>query len=43
VASIGPITANAVREAGMMNHIMPEKYTIKALAKEIVDYFTRPS
>ena len=43
VASIGPITANAVREAGMMNHIMPEKYTIKALAKEIVDYFARPS
>ena len=43
VASIGPITAQTVQEAGMINHIMPEKYTMTDLAKAIVDYFTRSS
>ena len=43
VASIGPITANTVREAGLMNHIMPEKYTMRDLARAIVDYFKKLS
>jgi uroporphyrinogen III methyltransferase / synthase len=41
VASIGPITANTVREAGLSNHIMPKEYTVPALAQSIVDYFKR--
>lgn len=41
VASIGPITANTVRESGLTNHIMPEEYTIPALAQAIADYFQK--
>jgi uroporphyrinogen III methyltransferase/synthase len=41
VASIGPITAETVRQVGLTNHIMPGQYTIAALAKAIADYFKR--
>lgn len=41
VASIGPITARTVRESGLTNHIMPEEYTISALAEAIADYFKK--
>jgi uroporphyrinogen III methyltransferase/synthase len=41
VASIGPITAKTVQRAGLTNHIMPDQYTIAALAKAIADYFKR--
>lgn len=39
VASIGPITAKTVQQVGLTNHIMPDQYTIAALAKAIADYF----
>lgn len=39
VASIGPITARTVEEAGLVNDIMPDEYTIAALAGAIADYF----
>ena len=39
IASIGPVTANAIEELGMKTDIMPEEYTIKALAEAIEEYF----
>ena len=39
VASIGPITARTVEEVGLVNHVMPKKYTIPDLALAIADYF----
>jgi uroporphyrinogen III methyltransferase/synthase len=41
VASIGPITAKTVQESGLINHIIPKQYTIKALAQAIANYFKR--
>jgi uroporphyrinogen III methyltransferase/synthase len=41
VASIGPITAKTVQQVGLTNHVMPDQYTIAALAKAIADYFKR--
>ena len=41
IASIGPITAKTVKEAGYKSTIIPKKYTVEYLANEIVDYFTK--
>lgn len=41
VASIGPITADTARELGIHSDIVPEEYTIPALAQAIVNYFTQ--
>lgn len=40
VASIGPITSKTCRELGLNVHIEPREYTIEALTKEIVNYFS---
>jgi len=40
VACIGPVTAKAAEEKGLRVRITPSDYTIEALAKAIVDYFT---
>jgi uroporphyrinogen III methyltransferase/synthase len=42
VASIGPVTAEAATQCGIETTIMPEQYTIQALADAIVEYFLRP-
>jgi uroporphyrinogen III methyltransferase / synthase len=39
VASIGPITAEAAAKRGVISHIVPESYTIPALAEAIVRHF----
>ncbi|MDY6862640.1 MAG: uroporphyrinogen-III synthase [Thermodesulfobacteriota bacterium] len=39
IACIGPITAGTVREYGLKVEIIPEKYTIKALVKALVEYY----
>ncbi len=39
VACIGPITAATAREKGLCVDIMPERYTIPALAEAIADHF----
>ncbi len=36
VASIGPITAEAAARHGIVSHIVPEKYTIPALAEALI-------
>jgi len=41
VACIGPVTANMAEERGLSVRITPSDYTIEALAKAIVDYFTQ--
>lgn len=41
VASIGPITARTAAELGLPTRIMPDEYTIPALARAIVAYFER--
>ncbi len=41
VASIGPITKDTATKLGIKTDIMPEKYTIPALAEEIVEYFKK--
>jgi uroporphyrinogen III methyltransferase/synthase len=40
VACIGPVTAKTAKERGLSVRITPSDYTIEALAKAIVDYFT---
>jgi uroporphyrinogen III methyltransferase/synthase len=40
VACIGPVTAKTAEERGLSVRITPSDYTIEALAKAIVDYFT---
>ena len=40
VACIGPVTATTAKERGLSVQITPSDYTIEALAKAIVDYFT---
>ena len=42
VASIGPVTAAAARQLGIVTTIMPSTYTIPALAEAIVAHFERP-
>ena len=39
IACIGPITAQPLREIGIEPRIIPTKYTIEELVREIVDYF----
>ena len=39
VASIGPITAETAARHGIVSHIVPENYTIPALAEAIVKHF----
>ena len=39
IAAIGPITAATAAELGLRPRIMPEEYTIPALARAIADYF----
>jgi uroporphyrinogen III methyltransferase/synthase len=39
VASIGPITAEAAARHGIVSEIVPEKYTIPALAEALVRHF----
>ena len=41
VASIGPITAATAAEHGLVTRIMPDEYTIPALARAIEDYCSR--
>lgn len=41
VASIGPVTAATAAEYGLETRIMPREYTIPALARAIVEYFSR--
>lgn len=41
VASIGPITAATAAEYGLETRVMPREYTIPALARAIVEYFSR--
>jgi uroporphyrinogen III methyltransferase/synthase len=42
VASIGPITAATATEFGLATGIMPKEYTIPALARALVEHFSRP-
>jgi uroporphyrinogen III methyltransferase/synthase len=39
VASIGPITAETAARHGIVSDIVPEKYTIPALAEALVRHF----
>ena len=41
VASIGPITAATAAEYGLTTDVMPDEYTIPALARAIAEYFSR--
>jgi uroporphyrinogen III methyltransferase/synthase len=41
VASIGPITAATAAEYGLSTDVMPNEYTIPALARALTDYFAR--
>ena len=38
IAVIGPITANAVKKAGLPVHIMPEQSTVDAMVEEIIKW-----
>jgi uroporphyrinogen III methyltransferase / synthase len=39
VASIGPVTAATAAEYGLITEVMPAEYTIRALARALVDHF----
>ena len=39
IASIGPITSQAVKEAGLKVHIEAKEYTLEGLARAIVKYY----
>ncbi|MEA2063216.1 MAG: uroporphyrinogen-III synthase, partial [Gemmatimonadota bacterium] len=39
VASIGPVTAQSAKKHGLETRIMPEDYTVEALAAAIRDHF----
>ena len=41
IACIGPVTAAAVKKAGLKVDIMPEMYTIPGLVKAMVDFFCK--
>jgi uroporphyrinogen III methyltransferase / synthase len=41
IASIGPITAATAAEYGLATDVMPNEYTIPALARALADYFSR--
>ena len=40
IAAIGPITANTLQKRGIVPHIIPKSFTVRALTEAIVDYFT---
>jgi uroporphyrinogen III methyltransferase/synthase len=41
IASIGPITAATAAEYGLTTHVMPQQYTIAALARAINEHYAR--
>jgi uroporphyrinogen-III synthase/DNA-binding Lrp family transcriptional regulator len=41
IASIGPTTKKALEDSGFNAQIVPSRYTVLALAKEIADYFQK--
>ena len=41
VACIGPITAQRAIERGLRVDIVPDKYTVDALTKAIIQYYTK--
>ncbi|MGH7312020.1 MAG: uroporphyrinogen-III synthase [Candidatus Rokuibacteriota bacterium] len=41
IASIGPVTAATAAEYGLITHVMPQQYTIAALAGAIDEHFAR--
>ena len=41
VASIGPITAGTAAEYGLTTDVMPDEYTIPALARALAEHFAR--
>lgn len=41
IASIGPITAATAAEYGLTTHVMPQQYTIAALASAITEHYAR--
>ena len=43
VACIGPITAQTAAELSLHTEIMPAEYTIPALARAIIDYYSKKS
>ena len=43
VACIGPITAQTAAELGLHTDIMPAEYTIPALARAIIEYYSKKS
>ncbi len=40
IAAIGPITAQTLRDAGLVVHVMPNRHTIEDLVDALVDHFT---
>ena len=40
VASIGPVTAEAAQQLGVLTTVMPERYTIPDLVDALVEHFT---
>lgn len=40
IAAIGPITADTLQKRGIVPHIIPKSFTVRALTEAIVDYFT---
>ncbi len=42
VASIGPVTAEAARQLGIVTTVMPLRYTIPDLVDALVEHFTAP-
>jgi uroporphyrinogen III methyltransferase / synthase len=42
VASIGPVTAEAAQQLGVVTTVMPERYTIPDLVDALVEYFMSP-
>ncbi len=43
IAAIGPVTAKAVKKAGLYADIMPKEATIEALVEEIINWTLKRS
>jgi uroporphyrinogen-III synthase len=43
VASIGPVTAEAAQQLGIVTRVMPARYTIPDLVDALVEHFTAPA
>jgi uroporphyrinogen III methyltransferase/synthase len=41
IAVIGPVTARTAAEHGLSTRVMPSEYTIPALTRALIDYFTQ--